>query len=142
MEKVPLGYSDLTTDEGFVVTLFREWRESGPTRAVAEHRIACHLQSDSSYPALDPLFRLFGSYYDAAEPCSCQSDILSEDEEELLEILCTSNHSSSDRGLAPDCRAALLNAAIVIRPCEAIPRSGHDQLLYRVAQGYGAAFAR
>lgn len=123
-----LGYSDLTDDECFIISVFRHWQELGPTRLAAEKRLSVRLRDDTLYEGLKYLFELFRSL-----PCSrssqtlSRSALLSETEEDLLTRLAT-------EGRAYDAniqrfRQVLSLANVTIRPANKIPRSGHDQLL-------------
>ena len=139
---VPLGFSDLTADECFVISLFREWCRVGPTRAIAEHKIACSVQADKSHAALDPLFKLFDEFLCSTLDLAEDTDLLFDLEEALLNLLSASDHPDKDRADVRECKLALATAEIRIRPCDRIDRSGHDQLSLRVAESFQAAFGR
>lgn len=60
----PLGFSDLSSDEAFVVSVFRHWRSSDTTRNEAESDLAGMLENDRLCDGLQLLFDLFGTLPD------------------------------------------------------------------------------
>ncbi|MEM9605697.1 MAG: hypothetical protein AAGA11_22755 [Pseudomonadota bacterium] len=118
---VPIGFSDLTDDEGLVVMLYRDWQRLGPPRAVAEHAIARALKADALYPWLGPLFDACAAVGVDASSTGEGTDLLSGVEEQLLDLV----SQTLPRSPRPDPAPAL-------RPIRSIPRSGHDALLHAV----------
>lgn len=156
-QQIPLGFSDLTQDECLLIALFRRWCSIGPTRAIAEHRLASLLQADDIHPALDSLFRLFGKLPQGARPGSTpgvprgaphggtrdtdgETDLLSESEEDLLNMLSAGDHPDRDLALVRQCRHAIENSGIRLRPASAIDRSGRDEILLRAAESFQVAY--
>ena len=135
-QRPPLGFSDLTPDECFLIALFRQWRRIGPTRAIAEHRLACLLQADGIHPALDSLFRLFSALPRGVPDKDGETDLLSENEEVLLDLLSSQNHPDKDSALVRKCRRDMENSEIHLRPASAIDRSGRDEILLRAAESF------
>ena len=139
-QNIPLGFSDLTMDECVLIALFRRWCSIGPTRAIAEHQLACLLQADSIHPALDSLFRLFDEIPCIAPFEDGETDLLSEDEEALLNLLSDRHHPDKDRAIVKQCRRDIKNSEIQLRPASAIPRSGRDEILLRAAESYQTVY--
>ena len=135
-ERVPLGFSDLTQDECLVIALFRKWHRMGPTRAIAEHRLACLLQADTIHPALDSLFRLFSAFPLASDDRDGETDLLSEGEEMLLDLLSDQEHPEKDLALVRECRRDIESSEIRLRPSSAIERTGEDRILLRTADSF------
>lgn len=136
----PLGFSDLNQDERFVICVFRAWRRLGPTRAIAEHKIACSLQTEKSHAALGPLFRLFDEFSTANHAEEEETDLLSEIEEAFLEALSDHDHPDDDLEDVRDCKRALAAVDIKPRPPKIIDRSDHDRLMLHVAQSFQMVF--
>ena len=134
--QTPLGFSDLTADECFLVVLFRKWRRLGPTRAIAEHKLACLLQLDNVHSALDSLFRLFNELPRGTPDMESETDLLSETEEALLSLLSDRDHPDKDLALIKRCRGDIANSSIRLRPVSAIARSGRDEILIRAAESF------
>lgn len=76
--QTPLGLSDLTPGECFLIAFFRQWRRLVPTRAIAEHKLACLLQADDIHPALSSLFGLFDALPHRASDSDSETDLLSD----------------------------------------------------------------
>ena len=131
-----LGFSDLTQDECFLIALFREWRRIGPTRSIAEHRLACLLQADGIHPALDSLFRLFNELPRGALDPDDDTDLLSANEEALLDLLSDQDHPDKDLALIRECRRDIENSEMHLRPAASIERSGQDEVMIRIAESY------
>ncbi|MEM8962454.1 MAG: hypothetical protein AAGD38_13305 [Acidobacteriota bacterium] len=130
----PLGLSDLTRDECLIVSISRAWRLE-PTHAEAEQNIARLLRNDPVYPALDTLFAVFPPLF-ANEPVEAEgSDLLSANEETLLDQLSSEALHCLDYAVHA-CRTALRQANIELRPLGIIERSGHDRLVDRIAESY------
>lgn len=140
VQQTPLGFSDLTQDECFLIALFRQWRRIGPTRAIAEHRLASVFQADGIHSALDSLFRLFNEYPLGAPDQNSETDLLSQNEEALLNLLSDQDHPDKDLALVRKCRRDIENSEIHLRPVSAIDRSGHDRLLLRTAESFQIAY--
>ncbi|MEM7733470.1 MAG: hypothetical protein AAF280_11890 [Pseudomonadota bacterium] len=120
-DREPLGFSDLTEDESFLIILFRDWQRRGATRALAEHAIARDLRRDKFYPLLDAIFISFRSEGPGDRVTDADGVILTEAEETLLTRL------SSMSARHPDGPAA--DAPLAIRPASQIVRSGRDRVL-------------
>lgn len=135
----PLGFSDLNQDERFVICVFRAWRRLGPTRAIAEHKIASSLQAEKSHAALGPLFRLFGEFSTKGHPDEEETDLLSDIEEAFLDLLSDHGHPDDDLEDVRMCKGALAAADIKPRSPRSINRSGHDRLMLRVAESFQVA---
>ncbi|MEM1391254.1 MAG: hypothetical protein AAGG45_09255 [Pseudomonadota bacterium] len=141
--QVPLGYSDLTLDEGWIISLFREWRQGIPTRAIAEHRISRTLRREQKKDQpenSDPFFRIFSICDETTGTKHFDTDILSKDEENLLFLLSdappkTPSETSSYQDIT-NCRAALKSANVNLRPLVNIERSGRDAQLIKAARRY------
>ncbi|WP_432349207.1 hypothetical protein WMC41_23725 (plasmid) [Shinella yambaruensis] len=54
----PLGFSDLTSDEAFVVSVFRHWQSCGSTCKEAEGSLTEMLKNDRLHEGLLSLFDL------------------------------------------------------------------------------------
>ena len=134
-ERNPLGFSDLTQDESFLIALFRHWHRIGPTRAIAEHRLACLLRADTIHPALDSLFRLFSQFPSAADRDG-ETDLLSESEETLLDLLSGRDHPNRGSDLIKECRRNIENSKIHLRSPSAIERTGDDRILLKAADSF------
>ncbi|MEM7169404.1 MAG: hypothetical protein AAF530_04505 [Pseudomonadota bacterium] len=139
-QSTPLGFFDLTRDEYYIISLFRQWNKLGPTRAIAEHRLASFLQRDHIYPALNSLFQLFNELQIETQESEWDSDILTEHEESLLELLCDCNNPDKDP-LIKKCRDELQKLELQLRPASAIYRSGHEALLRRAAYSFQIAYS-
>ncbi|MEM6797425.1 MAG: hypothetical protein AAF725_25875 [Acidobacteriota bacterium] len=135
-----LGFSDLTEDERLVISISRDWRLLGPTRAVAEHRIARLLTRDRVYPALDALFLAFAPLFaEIDEPAAAElGDLLSRCEHELLDRLATGEAGDRELPSVCACREALERARIRLRPSGTIERSGRDALELELSRSYFA----
>lgn len=141
MSGVTLGIHDLTTDEAFIVLLFRVWRCMGPTRAVAEHKIACELQKRPIYFKLDLLFSMFAEF-EARSPTApervaqvregYQHELLSSTEEKLLDLFATPHSvlTQTDAGSAGN-RDRVSSIGLITRLSASIERSGRDAALLR-----------
>lgn len=131
----PVGFSDLTDDEALVIALFRNWRGIGPTQAIAEHTIARHFFRAQFHEVLGVLFSVFQFFGYGNGRQIADFDLLSEEEERLLDLL-----SDSRSGLLREpeaivaCRVALKAIAMSLRPASSITRSGRDRLLDRIDQ--------
>ena len=139
MKQLPspsLGFSDLTEDECLLITLYRDWRRLGPTRAIAEHKIATLLQRDRSYLALDSLFAVFKEFGRVDAGDHDPTGVLSDAEERLLDLLSDKAPPEFDNDVIRRCRSELAAANIKTRPGHEIPRSGQDELMLRVTQSY------
>ncbi|MEM9421291.1 MAG: hypothetical protein AAF986_02090 [Pseudomonadota bacterium] len=134
-----LGISDLSEDESLIITVFREWRRLGPTRAVAEHKIAIALQQDKSHSVLNSLFELFNEMATSTYGRVDNTSLLTHTEESLLDLLST-NPSSQRETRAKICTAALIKADMNVRPTSKITRSGYDEALLRIAQSYQSVY--
>ncbi|MEM6900468.1 MAG: hypothetical protein AAF583_11915 [Pseudomonadota bacterium] len=138
-KSVPLGYSDLTFDEGWLVSLFREWQKAKPTRAVAEHRISRALRRDQSTDhsnSSDPLFRIFSICDASIGERHFETDVLSKDEENLLFILSDEPPEGESYNDISKCQEILRCANVMLRPIMNIKRSGRDDLLRKIARSY------
>ena len=127
-DATPLGFSDLSDEESFVVTVFRHWRDSGPTRNAAEQRLCAYLRHDRLYGGLQPLFELFETFPSCHASVGKQhSALLSPVEEAILNEI-GSEQQSRKPGAAEFCKVVgAVNGTI--RSTSDIPRSGHDCLL-------------
>lgn len=124
----PVGFSDLTEDEGFLIIIFRDWLRRGPTRAIAEHAIARVLRGDRFYPILNAVFSTFGRVADAHDDCWEDGIVLTDAEETLLtQISEQLDGLPASAAVPPDIR---------IRPAAEIERSGHDRLLGACDRAY------
>lgn len=130
----PLGFSDLTEDECFLIVLFRDWQHRGATRALAEHAIARYLRRDRLYPVLGTIFAAFRTAgphdtpFLSGDPSLSNDVMLTETEEELLTIL-SSISVGHDRRLGVEGR-------LCIRPSSEIIRSGRDRLFGDIDRAY------
>ncbi|MEO0568506.1 MAG: hypothetical protein AAF066_12300 [Pseudomonadota bacterium] len=116
----PLGFSDLTPDEEFLIVLFRDWQRRGPTRAVAEHALARILQSDNFYPVLSGIFSSFGKFARTEVRHIADGILLSATEEKILTEI-----SSVFGDDAPRCAPPRIDASV--RSAADIARSGHGR---------------
>ncbi|MEM1161235.1 MAG: hypothetical protein AAGJ28_09900, partial [Pseudomonadota bacterium] len=131
MDIEPVGFSDLTEDESFLIVLFRDWQRRGPTHAVAEHAIARLLRNDRFYPALESVFRTFRDVDRRRVHYSEDGVLLNETEETLLTHVARRLGSQGGPGQQ--------RAAVAIRPASEIDRSGHDRLQGDVDRAYWQA---
>ncbi|MEM6549234.1 MAG: hypothetical protein AAF713_16000 [Pseudomonadota bacterium] len=127
-ENEPLGFSDLTEDEGFLVVLYRDWQRRGPTRAVAEHALARLLRSDKVYPVLDAIFVTFDDWSSTNVEPTDPGVLLTAEEEALLTRLAEIFRQRMKLLPGPD--------AMDVRAAEEIVRSGHDRLNAAIDRAY------
>ncbi|MGD1888065.1 MAG: hypothetical protein ACFB01_13270 [Cohaesibacteraceae bacterium] len=138
-EFTPLGFSDLTDDESFIVSVFRQWRGIGPARSIAEHHLATWLRDDVLHEGLQPLFELFVTLPEREKgvPMS-DSSVLSATEAALLEEIGAEGHTNKP-GVG-QFRDVLAAANVTIRSASEIPRSGHDSLTEAINTKAAAVF--
>jgi hypothetical protein len=125
---IPLGFSDLTDDEAFVVSVFRHWQSCGATCEEAESSLAELLRNDRLYNGLRLLFDLFGTLPGQhRRTMKNDSSVLTAVEEALLEEI------GSTGAMGKRCVKAfqqlLAEKGTAIRPAPKIPRSGYDCLV-------------
>ncbi len=124
----PLGFSDLTSDEAFVVSVFRHWQSCGTTCREAETSLSDMLQHDRLHHGLLSLFDLFATLPDQhGRRFKNDSSLLSPVEEALLDEI-----GAFDTRPKPCVKAfqqVLDEAGTTVRPASEIPRSGYDQLV-------------
>ena len=134
-----MGYSDLNEGEAFVVTVFRHWQRSGPTRAAAERNILELGWNDELFEALEPLFELFRAFpiQDTGNDRR-DSAVLCPDEESILNTIATQNGRVSPH--VAGLHGVLAEANITIRRLSEIPRSGHDYLVEQIHRKTGIVY--
>jgi hypothetical protein len=127
-EFTPLGFSDLTSDEAFIVSAFRYWQSSGSTSKEAESNLADILKHDwlhSGLFSLFDLFRMLPDQYSRYE--TTDSALLTSIEEDLLDEIGSFNTKS--KRCVQAFQQVLDEAGTTVRPTSEIPRSGYDQLV-------------
>ncbi|MEM9330646.1 MAG: hypothetical protein AAGA53_04925 [Pseudomonadota bacterium] len=123
----PLGFSDLTEDESFIISIYRDWRRHWPASVLAERRLTERLRNDCLYDGLEPLFQLFRMYCQKEVfPQENNSALLSMAEETLLNEI--GSKAVEKETSVEQFQTVLKSANVNIRPASAIPRSGHDRL--------------
>ncbi|GLR54502.1 hypothetical protein KYK30_06860 [Shinella yambaruensis] len=123
----PLGFSDLTSDEAFVVSVFRHWQSCGSTCKEAEGSLTEMLKNDRLREGLLSLFDLFGTLPDQnRRRTKNDSSVLTSVEEALLDEI--GSLDTMPRGCVKAFQQVLEEAGTTIRPASEIPRSGYDHL--------------
>lgn len=127
-EFIPLGFSDLTSDEAFIVSVFRHWQSCGSTCREAESSLTEMLKNDRLHSGLLLLFDLFRMLPDQHKrKAKTDSAVLTSIEESLL------NEIGSFNAISKRCVKAfqqiLEEADTTIRPPSQISRSGYDHLV-------------
>lgn len=130
-----LGFSDLGEDEALVVWLYRSWQDHGPTRAIAEHRIAVLLRADRLHRMLGSVFEVYRALGRDPDFLASGRATLTPQELRLLRLLAAEAPASLE---ASSCRAALATTGVSLRDPARIPRSGRDRLEMAVADSYAA----
>ena len=97
----PLGFSDLTSEEAFVVSVFRHWQSSGSSCREAENSPTDLLKNDSSVlaPVEEALLNEIGAFNTTPKQCVKAFQMI------------------------------LDEAGTTVRPALEIPRPGHDHLV-------------
>jgi hypothetical protein len=128
LNSTPLGFSDLTSDEAFIVSVFRHWQACGATHQDAENGLTNLLRNDPLHDGLRLLFDLFGTLSDQ-DKCKQGNDssVLTPIEEALLNEI--GLISSLSKRCVKAFQRVLEDAGTTIRPASLIPRSGHDYLV-------------
>jgi len=128
IEFTPLGFSDLTSDEAFVISVFRHWQSTGMTCKEAESSLTGMLKNDRLHDGLQLLFDLFGTLPDwhRRKPKS-DSSVLTSIEEALLNEI--GSIGISQKRCAKAFQQILEKAGTPIRPASDIPRTGYDYLV-------------
>ncbi|MBA8821945.1 hypothetical protein WKW50_20815 [Ochrobactrum sp. GPK 3] len=127
-EFTPLGFSDLTSDEAFIVSAFRYWQSSGSTSTEAESNLADMLKYDRLHNGLFLLFDLFRMLPDQySRHQTTDSALLTSVEEDLLEEIGSFNAKS--KRCVQAFQQVMEQAGTTVRPPSEIPRSGYDQLV-------------
>lgn len=125
---IPLGFSDLTDDEAFVVSVFRHWQSCGVTCTEAESSLSQLLKNDRLYNGLRLLFDLFGTLPDQhRRTTKNDSAVLTSVEEALLDEIGSTD--AMGKRCVEDFQRLLAEAGTTIRPAPKIPRSGYDCLV-------------
>ncbi|MBA8840983.1 hypothetical protein [Ochrobactrum sp. RH2CCR150] len=127
-EFTPLGFSDLTSDEAFIVSVFRYWQSCGSTPREAESSLVDMLKYDRLHSGLLLLFDLFRMLPDqhSRQPTT-DSALLTTVEEDLLDEIGSFN-GEPKRGVRAF-QQVLEGAGATVRPTSQISRSGYDQLV-------------
>ena len=127
----PLGLSDLTDDEYFVISVFRQWQRTCPRCETAQGHLQAALHKDRLYPALGPLFELFASL-PSQIPIgqAAESALLSAVEETLLDEIGARSEQRNPSVI--EFQRVLDGTNGKIRCVSQIPRSGHDYLFEKV----------
>jgi len=138
-EAEPLGFQDLGEDEAMLVWLYRQWRQRGPTPAVAEHALAVLLRQARLHVCLDKLFAVFRSM-DGQQDEEGLPDLplLTLEEERLIHMLSMAVPPRATTPELHDCREALQRGGFALRSPAEIPRSGRDRLELAIARSYAA----
>lgn len=124
----PLGFTDLTSDEAFVVSVFRHWQSCGSTCEEAESSLTDMLKNDRLYDGLLLLFDLFGTLPDQhRRETKNDSSVLTSVEEALLDEI--GSFDTMPKRCVKAFQQVLEEAGTTIRPASEIPRSGYDHLL-------------
>lgn len=125
---IPLGFSDLTDDEAFVVSVFRHWQSCGVTCTEAESSLSQLLKNDRLYNGLRLLFDLFGTLPDQhRRTTKNDSAVLTSVEEALLDEIGSTD--AMGKRCVEDFQQLLAEAGTTIRPALNISRSGYDCLV-------------
>lgn len=124
----PLGFSDLTEDEGLLIVIYRDWQKRAPYLAIGEHAIARLLERDKFRAVLDDIFAIFLRVRDEEDCVLTDSPVLSFDEETLLTRVSDLLNRLPVRISKPD--------RISIRQACDIPRSGRDNLVVKTNGAY------
>ena len=124
---MPLGLSDLTDDEYFVISVFRQWQRTCLTNEIAKGHLQEALRKDRLYPALQPLFKLFASLpSEIRTGQAVESALLSAVEETLLDEIGARSEQRNPSVI--DFQRVLDSTNGTVRSVSQIPRSGHDYL--------------
>lgn len=125
---IPLGFSDLSSDEAFVVSGFRLWQSSGTSCHEPEISLTDTLKNDRLREGLCFLFDFFGTLPDwHRRKASGNSSVLTAIEETLLNEI--GSVDGATKQSVKSFKQILDQAGIIIRPASEIPRSGYDHLL-------------
>lgn len=124
----PLGFSDLTSEEAFVVSVFRHWQSNGSSCREAESSLTDLLKNDRLHPGLQMLFDLFGILPERhRRRTKNDSSVLAPVEEALLNEIGAFN--TTPKQCVKTFQLILDEAGTTVRPASEIPRSGHDHLV-------------
>ncbi|MDH7788633.1 hypothetical protein QBD01_004679 [Ochrobactrum sp. 19YEA23] len=127
-EFTPLGFSDLTSDEAFIVSVFRYWQSCGSTPREAESNLVEMLKYDRLHGGLHLLFDFFRMLPDQHSRIpKTDSAILTSVEEDLLDEIGSFNAKS--KRCVRALQQILGETGTDVRPTSQIPRSGYDQLV-------------
>jgi hypothetical protein len=128
IDSTPLGFSDLTNDEAFVVSVFRHWQYCAPACDEADRSLINMLSGDRLYDGVQPLLDLFKALPEwHRRKTRNDSSVLTSIEEALLDEIGTV--STATNRCVKAFQQVLMESGTAIRPASEIPRSGHDQLL-------------
>lgn len=133
LDATPLGYSDLTDDECFVISAFRRWTEIRPLCAIAEKHLQEDLRWDRLSPRLGSLFEIFRSLPSQTPTAQAErSALLTTIEEILLDKVGTRSQKQDPSVIEFQSNLDGINGTT--RCVSDIPRSGHDCLFEKVNQ--------
>lgn len=130
-DATPLGLSDLTDDECFVISVFRRWQRICPRCEIAQGHLQEALRKDRLYPALGPLFELFRSLPSQIPTGQAAgSALLSAVEETLLDEIGARSQQRNPSVI--EFQKVLDGTNGTVRSVSQIPRSGYDYLFERI----------
>lgn len=121
-----IDFSDLTEDEQFLVSIYRDWRRFGTTVEQSEYNLAQLLRDDPIAEALGALFAFFRNYMPPCPEGCCDWDELSARDERLLRLLASDGASCCG---AQRCRSALAAVPLHLRAPQQIltPKTAQRQ---------------
>ncbi|MEM6932088.1 MAG: hypothetical protein AAF526_00740 [Pseudomonadota bacterium] len=123
-----LGFSDLAEDEALIVAIYRDWRAANSPKEMSERAIAAQLSHDTIHRILPVAFRTFRQITPANAPPCGPGDLLSSQEERLLDVLSEKLRSTPpSRHDRDDARQQHR-----IRHSAEIPGSGLDELTSKI----------
>ncbi|MEM1129698.1 MAG: hypothetical protein AAGH83_04150 [Pseudomonadota bacterium] len=123
-----LGFSDLTENEALLVSIYRDWASARSARADAERAIFRNFAHDPLAGVLTTVFAAFRQVAPAHETWCGTGDLLSPQEERLLDAL--AQHIPGPRSQPGESEGA--PTPCFVRPSAEIDRSGRDALCHRV----------
>lgn len=126
----PIGFSDLTDNEAFILKMFRDWSCMPDEKSVWEDKIAFTLRNDVLSGVLSTIFDTFRQI-SAGKMAPCGTDsIISPIEEQLLDVL------AEKLSKLENSPTACASRDRIVRETAGIERSGRDQLLKQVDEAY------
>lgn len=135
----PLGFSDLTSEEAFVVSVFRHWQSSGSNCRGAESSLTDLLKNDRLHHGLEVLFDIFETLPERhRRRAKNDSSVLAPVEEALLTEI--GAFDTKPKQSVKAFQLILDEAGTTVRPASEISRSGHDHLVEMIERKAAKVF--